>query len=179
MKTLIAKRWLFSLSTCILVILTLISCIFPQRQNEINGTEQCLNVGEDGDERRLYCFRDIVVNKSQRNREREKAFSKLIESWSHRDGSAAFVLSDIFLDILVSDYAFFFSQMKDHPNAYNAWLPEVGDLSFVGLEYFALENRRQKLISLLEDITDLNQDVDPLRERLLDALRGVKPQQID
>jgi hypothetical protein len=161
-----------------LIPLVLLACTLPRAKERSGDAERCLSLRRSDYEAGFHCLEQIVISKVQPPREKEKAFSSLIQSWNQRDGAAGFTLSDIFLAILSADYRFFFSQMKKYPEEYNSWLSEVGNLSFVGIEYFALEEKRKDLIARLEGISDLNKDTDPLRIRLTNVLKQIVPEQI-
>ena len=139
--------------------------------------EECLKMPEDYDKYR--CLEGIVLSKNEPHVQKEKSFSALIDCWNHKDGEGGSWISDIFLDILSNDYHFFFSQMKKYPREYGEWLSLLGELSFVGIDREPLDTKRERLINLLEGISDLPKGIDPLRVRLLRVLKEIKPRQID
>lgn len=127
------------------------------------------------------CLKNCILKECSSYEEKEKAFSILIEKWKNRDGSLSFELSDIFLDILIHDYHFFFAEMKKNPKDFDAWVNELGDLSFAWFKEppSPLENKRQELIQFLKNIKDLKNDTEFLRIKLLNTLLLISPRQID
>jgi hypothetical protein len=113
--------------------------------------------------------------------ERGKAFILIMSYWQKRDGAASYIVSDIFLDILTSNYKFFFLQMKNYPTEFDNWLLELGNLSFVWFKEppSPLEKKKEELINFLMGISDLDENSDSLRMRLIKVLNKIEPRQVD
>jgi hypothetical protein len=127
------------------------------------------------------CLKDIVVSGESSRDEKESAFSLLIEEWEHRDGAAGYSLSDNFLEILEAEPYLFFSRMKERRQAYDTWLSHLGVFSFVwfGDPPSPLEKKRQDIIKYLGSLSNLGEDVEPLRDELIEVLKEIEPRVVD
>ena len=105
----------------------------------------------------------------------------IIEKWKTKDGAAWFSLSKAFIEVCKADQKLLFSMMSEELEVYNDWL------SSLQYSYFTwhpdspspLEERRKRLIKVLEEGDTLSDNAEKLRENLIEKLKVIVPRVID
>ena len=170
---------IFIIGICSLIFRVNLSQALSNEGAQLKSIEQCANINDF--DKKLNCLKKIITSKKENKKEKESALSLIMSYWQSKDGESGYLISDLFLDILTTDYKFFFLQMKKYPKEYDNWIKELNELSFVWFKEppSPLEKKREKLIAFLKSISDLQDDTDSLRLKLLDALIKIKPRQVD
>lgn len=104
---------------------------------------------------------------------------RYIEKWHRRDGAAASVISDFFLDFLGARPDVFFPVFRGYEIEFREWLADLADLSFVDHGTCVdLECRRQASIKSLETYQP-GAEERVLYDRILVRLRQIVVRRID
>jgi hypothetical protein len=111
------------------------------------------------------------------DKQREKIFSALIDHWKKRDGAEGYILSDIFLGILMKDPDFFFKQMGSNKTSFNEWVEKLDSFSFVWQSDSPspLKQKKEKLIKILKKYSPKEPEITALKQQLLNRIQTIIP----